>query len=63
MQAMKDQILVAIILVITGISVLLLFLWTAVPLLRGMAVMARDDENPFGETVSKHMQGCLGWEV
>ena len=50
-QVMKDAYLVTIILVITGMSLLLLFLWTVIPFLRGMAVKERDDENSFGETV------------
>ena len=41
-----------IISLVTGVAVLLLFLWTVIPPLRGMAVKERDDENPYGETVS-----------
>ena len=41
-----------IISLITGAAVFLLFLWTAIPPLRGMAVKERDDEDPYGETVS-----------
>lgn len=52
---MKDKYLVVMTLVITGISVLLLFLWTAIPHLRGMAVKERDDEHPFGQTVKQHV--------
>jgi hypothetical protein len=42
-----------IISVITGVPVFLLFLWTAIPSLRGMAVKEGDSEDPSGETVSE----------
>jgi hypothetical protein len=53
MQVMKDKYLAMIISGIVGVSVFLLFLWTAIPPLRGMAVKERDAEDPYGETVSK----------
>lgn len=51
LQALKDKYVVMIISLITGVAVFLLFLWTVIPPLRGMAVKERDDEDPDGETV------------
>ena len=59
LQIMKDRHLFMIILMITGVSAFLLFLWTAIPSLRGMAVKESDDENSFGETVSNEINAGL----
>ena len=43
--------MVIVIMVVTGISVLLLFFETAIPHLRGKITLERDQENFSGETV------------
>ena len=52
MQILKDWHLVAITVIVTGVSILLLLLETSVPHLRGSITQEIDQEHPTGMTVS-----------
>ena len=53
MQGVKDWHMLTLILIVTGFSVLLLFLETAIPHLRGSVTREIDQEHPSGKTVSE----------
>ena len=52
LQVLKDRHLIAVTIVVTGITILLLLLETSVPYLRGNVSQEIDQEHPTGRTVS-----------